>query len=394
MSLDDFTYDHPDQDVAFFKRAIANKLIYAVGKDPVAARKEDWLHAVALAVRDQLVERWMRTTRAQYQQDVKRAYYLSAEFLVGRTFTNAMLALEIMAPVKQALADFEVDFDSLADLEPDAALGNGGLGRLAACFLDSMATLGVPGFGYGIRYEYGMFRQTIVDGRQVEVPDYWLSHGNPWEFPRPEVRYRVCFGGHVEGQGMQRHWVPAEDVEAMAYDTIIPGYGTQATNTLRLWRALATEEMNLSAFNQGNYFAAVERKNNSENVSRVLYPDDSTPSGRELRLRQEYFFCSASLQDLVHRFLRTHKDFNRLPEKVSIHLNDTHPVLAVPELMRLLVDEHGIPWAAAWDLTQRIFSYTNHTLMHEALETWPVSMLGRVLPRHLQIIFDINAEFL
>jgi starch phosphorylase len=394
MSLDDFTYDHPDQDVAFFKRAIANKLIYAVGKDPVAARKEDWLHAVALAVRDQLVERWMRTTRAQYQQDVKRAYYLSAEFLVGRTFTNALLALEIMAPVKQALADFEVDFDALADLEPDAALGNGGLGRLAACFLDSMATLGVPGFGYGIRYEYGMFRQTIVDGRQVEVPDYWLSHGNPWEFPRPEVRYRVRFGGHVEGQGMQRRWVPAEDVEAMAYDTIIPGYGTQATNTLRLWRALATEEMNLSAFNQGNYFAAVERKNHSENVSRVLYPDDSTPSGRELRLRQEYFFCSASLQDLVHRFLRSHKDFNKLPDKVSIHLNDTHPVLAVPELMRLLVDEHGIPWAAAWDLTQRIFSYTNHTLMHEALETWPVAMLGRVLPRHLQIIFDINAEFL
>lgn len=399
MTLTEFNYDHPDRDVAAFKRAIANKLIYAIGKDPITARPDDWLHAAALAVRDQLVERWMRTTRAQYQQDVKRVYYLSAEFLIGRTFTNALLALEIAPAVRQALADFEVDFDAMVELEPDAALGNGGLGRLAACFLDSMATLGVPGMGYGIRYEYGMFRQTIVDGRQVEVPDYWLTHGNPWEFQRPEVTYRVCFGGHVEHQpgakpGDRRRWLPAEDVQAMAYDTIVPGYGTQATNTLRLWRALATEEMNLKAFNQGNYFAAVEGKTHSENVSRVLYPDDSTPSGRELRLRQEYFFCSASLQDLLHRYLRTHKGFDALPDKVSIHLNDTHPVLAVPELMRLLVDEHAVPWDTAWALTQRVFSYTNHTLMHEALETWPVDMLGRVLPRHLQIVFDINAGFL
>ena len=340
MTLDQFTYDHPDRDVAAFKRAIANKLIYAVGKDPVAARGEDWLHAAALAVRDQLVERWMRTTRAQYEQDVKRVYYLSMEFLIGRTYTNALLALEISTQVRQALADFDVDVDKMVEMEHDAALGNGGLGRLAACFLDSMATLGVPGMGYGIRYEYGMFRQTVVDGRQVEVPDYWLVHGNPWEFPRPEVQYRVCFGGHVEQAvppgvargleatadkpGERRRWVPAEDVMAMAYDTIIPGYGTQATNTLRLWRALATEEMNLSAFNQGNYFAAVERKNHSENVSRVLYPDDSTPEGRELRLRQEYFFCSASLQDLIHRYLRTHTSFDALADKVSIHLNDTH----------------------------------------------------------------------
>ena len=399
MNPKDFNYDHPDHDVAALKKSIANKLIYAVGKDPVAARTEDWLHAAALAVRDQLVERWMATTRAQYQQDVKRAYYLSMEFLIGRTFTNALLALEIAPALKQALADFEVDFDALVELEPDAALGNGGLGRLAACFLDSMATLGVPGFGYGIRYEYGMFRQVIKDGRQVEVPDYWLSHGNPWEFPRPEVSYRVCFGGHIEQQtgakpGDRRRWLPAEDVQAMAYDTIIPGYGTLATNTLRLWSAKATEQINLKAFNQGNYFAAVEGKNHSENVSRVLYPDDSTPSGRELRLRQEYFFCSASLQDLLHRYLRSHKTFDALPDKVSIHLNDTHPVLAVPELMRLLVDEHGVPWDAAWAMTQRIFSYTNHTLMHEALETWPVEMMGRVLPRHLQIIFDLNAAFL
>ncbi len=387
-------YDHLACDVESFKRAISTKLMYSVGKDPVSARPDDWLHAVSYAVRDHLVERWMKTTRAQYAQDVKRVYYLSMEFLIGRTFTNAILALELMPTIRQALAELDVDADALFDLEPDAALGNGGLGRLAACFLDSMATIGVPGFGYGIRYDYGMFRQTIVDGRQVEVPDYWLKNGNPWEFPRPEVQYRVRFGGYLEQHGEAVRWVGTDDVLAMAYDTIIPGYGTEATNTLRLWSAKATEEMNLRAFNQGNYFGAVESKNHSENVSRVLYPDDSTLSGRELRLRQEYFFVSASLQDLVRRYLRTHTGFDALPDKVSIHLNDTHPVLAVPELMRILIDEHQVEWDKAWALCQKVFSYTNHTLMHEALETWPVDLFGRVLPRHLRIIFDINAAFL
>jgi starch phosphorylase len=380
--------------VAALKRHIANKLIYQVGKDPVSARPEDWMHAAAYAIRDHLVERWMQTTRAQYAQDVKRVYYLSMEFLIGRTFSNAVLALELMPALKQALQELEVDLDGLFDLEPDAALGNGGLGRLAACFLDSMATLGVPGFGYGIRYDYGMFRQLIQDGRQVETPDYWLTHGNPWEFPRPEVSYRVRFGGRLEDTHGGVRWVDTDDVLAMAYDTIIPGYGTMATNTLRLWSAKATEEMDLKAFNQGNYFGAVETKNHSENVSRVLYPDDSTPSGRELRLRQEYFFVSASVQDLVRRYLRSHTSFDQLSDKVSIHLNDTHPVLAIPELMRVLVDEHRLPWDVAWAHCQKIFSYTNHTLMHEALETWPVEVLGRVLPRHLRIIFDINARFL
>jgi starch phosphorylase len=389
-------YDQLARDVGAFKRAISNKLMYTVGKDPVSALPQDWLHAVSYAVRDHLVERWMKTTRAQYAQDVKRVYYLSMEFLIGRTFSNAILALELMPTIRQALAELEVnlDADKLFDLEPDAALGNGGLGRLAACFLDSMATLGVPGFGYGIRYDYGMFRQQIVDGRQIEAPDYWLTTGNPWEFPRPEVQYRVRFGGQLEQHGETVRWVGTDDVLAMAYDTIIPGYGTEATNTLRLWSAKATEEMNLRAFNQGNYFGAVEGKNHSENVSRVLYPDDSTPSGRELRLRQEYFFVSASLQDLVRRYLRTHTGFEALPDKVSVHLNDTHPVLAIPELMRLLVDEHRVPWLQAWQLCQKVFSYTNHTLMHEALETWPVAMFERVLPRHLRIIFDINAHFL
>jgi glycogen phosphorylase len=389
-------YDHLARDVPAFKRAISNKLMYTVGKDPVSALPQDWLHAVSYAVRDHLVERWMKTTRAQYAQDVKRVYYLSMEFLIGRTFSNAILALELMPTIRQALSELDVniDTDKLFDLEPDAALGNGGLGRLAACFLDSMATLGVPGFGYGIRYDYGMFRQVIVDGRQVEAPDYWLTKGNPWEFPRPEVQFRVRFGGQLEQHGETVRWVGTDDVLAMAYDTIIPGYGTEATNTLRLWSAKATEEMNLRAFNQGNYFGAVEGKNHSENVSRVLYPDDSTPSGRELRLRQEYFFVSASLQDLVRRYLRTHTGFDALPDKVSVHMNDTHPVLAIPELMRLLVDEHRVPWLRAWELCQKVFSYTNHTLMHEALETWPVEMFSRVLPRHLRIIFDINAHFL
>lgn len=396
MTPADFEYDHPDRDVAAFKRSVATKLMYAVGKDPVAASQDDWLAATALAVRDQLVERWMATTRASYAQDVKRVYYLSMEFLIGRTFTNALLAVDLYDTVKAALADFDIDVSALAEREPDAALGNGGLGRLAACFLDSMATLGVPGMGYGIRYEYGMFRQRIIDGQQVETPDYWLTRGNPWEFQRPEVKYRVRFGGHVEGRQAYgtAKWVGTHDVLAIAYDTIIPGYGTQATNTLRLWSARATEEIDLSAFNRGNYFEAVETKNHSENVSRVLYPDDSTLSGKELRLHQEYFFCSASVQDLVRRYLRTHTGFDHLHEKVSIHLNDTHPVLAVPELMRLLVDEYDLGWDEAWAQTQKVFSYTNHTLMHEALETWPVEMLGRVLPRHLQIIFDINARFL
>ena len=389
-----FPFDSPKRDLESLKRAIANKLMFSVGKDPQAASAQDWLNAAAYAVRDQLIERWMKTTRAQYAQDSKRVYYLSMEFLVGRTFGNALLALGLRARVQQALLDFGVDMAAISELEPDAALGNGGLGRLAACFLDAMATLNIAGYGYGIRYDYGMFRQTIVDGRQVEVPDYWLTQGNPWEFARPEVVYRVQFGGHVLEEQGKCQWVSAHEVQAMAYDTIIPGYDTQATNTLRLWSAKATHEIDLGAFNRGNYLAAVESKNHSENVSRVLYPDDSTPAGRELRLHQEYFFVSASVQDLLRRYLQTHTDFKELPAKVSIHLNDTHPVLAIPELMRLLLDEHALPWDQAWTLCQGVFSYTNHTLMHEALETWPVEMFGRILPRHLKIIFDINARFL
>jgi len=394
MTAVDLEFDQLNSTVEALRRSISNRLIYGVGKDAVAARPQDWLNAAALAVRDRLVARWMKTTRQQYEQDVKRVYYLSMEFLIGRTFTNALLALGIYDQMNEALAGLGVDMSTVTELEPDAALGNGGLGRLAACFLDSMATLAIPGFGYGIRYDYGMFRQQIVDGEQVETPDYWLRAGNPWEFQRPEVQYIVHFGGRTIQHGDRVEWVETEHVNAMAYDTVIPGFGTSATNTLRLWSARATEELDLSAFNQGDYRRAVEAKEHSENVSRLLYPDDSTPAGRELRLRQEYFFVSATMQDLIRRYQRTHSTFGRFAEKVAIHLNDTHPVLAIPELMRLLVDLHQVQWDRAWKIVQQVFSYTNHTLMPEALETWDVDMLARLLPRHLEIIFEINANFL
>ncbi|HEY2606626.1 MAG TPA: glycogen/starch/alpha-glucan phosphorylase, partial [Paraburkholderia sp.] len=394
MTAVDLEFDQLNSTVDALRRSISNRMMYGVGKDAVTAHPHDWLHAAALAVRDRLVARWMKTTRLQYEQDVKRVYYLSMEFLIGRTFTNALLALGIHDQMKEALASLGVDMETLINIEPDAALGNGGLGRLAACFLDSMATLGIPGFGYGIRYEYGMFRQEIVNGEQVEAPDYWLRAGNPWEFPRPEIKYMVHFGGRTVQRGELVEWIDTEHVNATAYDTVIPGYATDATNTLRLWSARATDEIDLSAFNRGDYRNAVDTKNMSENVSRLLYPDDSTPAGRELRLRQEYFFVSATMQDLIRRYQRTHSTFGRFSEKVAVHLNDTHPVLAIPELMRLLVDVHHLPWDKAWKHVTQIFSYTNHTLMPEALETWDVEMLSRLLPRHLEIIFEINAQFL
>lgn len=395
MSLP-FQYDSTSQhDAETMKKAIANKLMYSIGKDPRAAQPKDWMEATFLAVRDQMVERWMETTRAQYSQDLKRVYYLSMEFLIGRALSNALLALDMEDVVRTALDEMGVDYDELVGMEPDAALGNGGLGRLAACFLDSMATLGIPGMGYGIRYQFGMFKQRIIEGRQVEVPDTWLGSVNIVDFPRDEVCYRVRFGGRLEQEGKKVRWLDSQnDVLAVAHDIIIPGYATKSTNTLRLWTARSTREINLSKFNQGDYFSAVEEKNLSENVSRVLYPDDSTYVGKELRLRQEYFFVAASLQDIIHRYLSTHDNLDRLEDKVAIHLNDTHPVLAIPELMRILLDDYNYEWDEAWAMTGKVFSYTNHTLMSEALETWPVDMLGRLLPRHLKIIFDINEIFL
>ncbi|WP_042861396.1 glycogen phosphorylase [Dickeya sp. NCPPB 3274] len=389
-----FIYNSPTLSVDALKHSIAYKLMFTVGKDPSIASKHDWLNAAVLAVRDRMVERWLRSNRAQLSQDVRQVYYLSMEFLLGRTLSNALLAMGMFDDLRDALEAMGLDLNELLEEEDDPALGNGGLGRLAACFLDSLATMALPGRGYGIRYEYGMFRQNIVDGRQAESPDYWLEYGNPWEFVRHSTRYKVRFGGRIQHEGNKTRWLETEEIIACAYDQIIPGFDTDATNTLRLWAAQASNEINLGKFNQGDYFAAVEDKNHSENVSRVLYPDDSTYSGRELRLRQEYFLVSATVQDILSRHWMMHKTYANLAEKFAIHLNDTHPVLAIPELMRLLIDEHKFKWDAAWEVVTKVFSYTNHTLMGEALETWPVDMMGKILPRHLQLIFEINDRFL
>ncbi|ELI8292109.1 glycogen phosphorylase [Yersinia enterocolitica] len=389
-----FSYTSPVVSVDALKHSIAYKLMFIVGKDPSIATQHDWLNATLFAVRDRMVERWLRSNRAQLSQDVRQVYYLSMEFLLGRTLSNALLSMGIYEDIEQALDEMGLNLSELLQEENDPGLGNGGLGRLAACFLDSLATLALPGRGYGIRYEYGMFSQKIVNGQQMESPDNWLEYGNAWEFPRHNTRYKVRFGGRIQQEGSKTRWLETEEILACAYDQIIPGFDTDATNTLRLWSAQASNEINLGKFNQGDYFAAVEDKNHSENVSRVLYPDDSTYSGRELRLRQEYFLVSATVQDILNRHWAMHQTFDNLADKIAIHLNDTHPVLSIPEMMRLLIDEHKFSWIDAWDVVQQVFSYTNHTLMSEALETWPIDMIGKILPRHLQIIFDINDHFL
>jgi starch phosphorylase len=391
--------DKPALDAPSIKRSLANRLMYSIGKDPLTATDRDWFYSAAAVVRERLIERWMETMRSYYREDTKRVYYLSMEFLMGRTLMNSMLNIGCDDSFRRAMNEMGLELEKIRDMENDAALGNGGLGRLAACFLDSMATLGIPGYGYGIRYEYGMFNQRIENGAQVEHPDNWLRYGNPWEFPRSEVLYPVKFHGRVvsyaDDQGVLRHyWVDSDDVMAMAYDYPIPGYGTDTVNNMRLWAAKATRDFDLGYFNEGNYIRAVEDKNESENLSKVLYPDDTTEMGRELRLKQQYFFVCASLQDVFYRYEKYHDTFDELPNKVAIQLNDTHPSIAIPELMRMLVDQHGLEWEHAWDITTRTFAYTNHTLMPEALETWPVALFERVLPRHLQIIYEINHRFM
>jgi glycogen phosphorylase len=385
----------PTNTVEALRRSIMERLVYSVGKDLETATQRDWMFAVFHAVRDRIVKRWRETLYQSRESNAKRVYYLSMEYLTGRALVNALLATDLYDLVKQACTQLGADFDALIEVEPDPALGNGGLGRLAACFMDSIATIGLPGMGYGIRYEYGMFSQRIVNGRQIEEPDYWLVDGNPWDFMRPELCYTVRFGGRLTSdENDVVHWVDTEEVIATAHDNGVPGYGLSSVATMRLWAARASKAINLEAFNRGDYMRAVEAKNTSENVSRVLYPEDSSEHGKELRLRQEYFFVSASVQDILRRYLRKHSNFDALPDKVAIHLNDTHPALAIPELMRLLIDEHRLRWDDAWSLCTRTFSYTNHTLMAEALETWPVDLMGRLLPRHLRIIFDINGRFL
>ncbi|HEY3327324.1 MAG TPA: glycogen/starch/alpha-glucan phosphorylase [Novimethylophilus sp.] len=392
-------YQSSGMDKEAIRAALYQHLTYSISKYPMTATDRDWFMSAALAVRDRLVERWMESMQSYYRTDAKRIYYLSLEFLVGRTFSNAMLNLDIYEECKAALFEAGQNIERIAEVEFDAALGNGGLGRLAACFLDSMATLNLPCYGYGIRYEYGMFRQRIEDGCQMEHPDNWLRYGNPWEFSRPEVLYPVQFHGkvlayqHHDGT-THHHWVDTDTVMAMAYDTPVPGYGGHTVNNMRLWSAKSSRDFDLRYFNQGNYIQAVANKNESENLSKVLYPDDSTEMGRELRLKQQYFFVGASLQDILFRYEKHHGTWDELPDKVAIQLNDTHPAIAVAEMMRLLVDIHHQRWNYAWDLTTRVFSYTNHTLMPEALETWPVSLFENILPRHLEIIYQINHQFL
>jgi starch phosphorylase len=377
--------------------AVDRHLLATVGTAPAAATTTDIMHAVAQIAREQLSQRWVKGDSADRAAKARRVNYLSMEFLIGRTLGNALAALGLQADMAAAAAAHATTLEDVAAAEADAALGNGGLGRLAACFLDAMATQELPSFGYGIRYEFGMFAQTIQGGRQVEYPDPWLVDGTPWEFPRPGIGYPVRFGGWVEQAalpGQPPTWRHAGEVSAKAYDMVIPGHGTERVSTLRLWKAVAPAQIDLHAFNSGDYARAAEFKNQFENISWVLYPNDSTPAGRELRLRQEYFFTSASIQDILARHLAEQGQLANLSDKVAIHLNDTHPAIGVAELMRLLVDEHGMPWAAAWAQTQKVFSYTNHTLMPEALETWPVSLMQQVLPRHLEIIFHINHDFL
>ncbi|MCF3642482.1 glycogen/starch/alpha-glucan phosphorylase [Rhizobium sp. TRM95111] len=378
---------------------LLERLKYRIGKDPKVAKPHDWLTAAILVARDRITDKWMDSTRRTYAQGSKRVYYLSLEFLIGRLMRDAMTNIGIMDEMREALSSLGVDIDVIAELEPDAALGNGGLGRLAACFIESMATTDVPAYGYGIRYVHGLFRQQMADGWQVELPESWLAHGNPWEFERRESSYEIGFGGSVEtlniGEDKQRFvWKPAERVIATAYDTPAVGWRAKRVNTLRLWAANPIDPILLEAFNAGDHIGALRESNKAESLTRVLYPADATPAGQELRLRQEFFFSSASLQDILRRHLQQYPDFTSLPDAVAIQLNDTHPAVSVAELVRLLMDVHGLDFDSAWDISRRTFSYTNHTLLPEALESWPVPLFERLLPRHMQIIYAINAKIL
>jgi starch phosphorylase len=377
------------------RRNILSKLAYQVGGRVERASPRDWFLAATLVTRDRIVDRWRASNDEVMAQGHKQVCYLSMEFLIGRLLSDALGNMGLTEPMRQALEGLGVDLEAVFAQEPDAALGNGGLGRLAACFMESMASIGIPAIGYGIRYENGLFRQLIQEGRQLEVPEDWLSLGNPWEFERSSLTYDIGFGGHVtQDADGKLVWHPGEVVRAIAYDTPVVGWRGQWVNTLRLWSARATDPLHLDAFNSGDHIGAQLSRVKAEAISRVLYPGDESPAGQELRLRQEYFFASASLQDLIRRQLRLHGDIHNLPDKFSVQLNDTHPAIGVAELMRLLVDVHGLDWDAAWEISRATFSYTNHTLMPEALESWPVALMERMLPRNMQIIYLINARHL
>jgi len=381
------------------RQAVAERLYNSVGSAAQSASKHDLYMALSLAVRDLLTQRWRKTTEAHYEANPKFAYYLSAEYMMGKQLGQNLLYTGTTEVAEQLLADFGFNLEEFLELEPEPGLGNGGLGRLAACFVDSLAALDLPAVGYGIRYEFGIFRQTFVDGWQVEQPDTWLLRGNPWEFIQPDDMIEVGFGGYTEhvpigGGRLSVRWVPGQKVMGEPCTTLVPGYGTDTVNILRLWRARGAAEFDFQMFDTGNYAQAVEQKIYSENISKVLYPNDGTPQGRELRLRQQYFFVACSLHDIIRRFRLRNRDWSTFPDKVSIQLNDTHPVIAIPELMRILLDEEGLNWDQAWRITQRTFAYTCHTLLPEALEKWPVSLFEYLLPRHLEIIYEINHRFL
>ena len=388
-----------DDDIELFKAAVLAKLTLAIGKDTTEATGRDWFVATALALRDRIIHRWLASERESLAHGRKRIYYLSLEFLIGRLLNDVVCNLRLTEVVRRALGDLGVDYDRIRLAEPDAALGNGGLGRLASCFMESMASLGLPTYGYGIRYDHGLFRQIIKDGWQQEYPEEWLSFRNPWEFERPEATYDILYGGRVEtvasrGGGLRHVWHPAESIRAVAYDTPIVGWRGNHVNALRLWSARAADPMRLDVFNLGDHVGALTEQARAEAISKVLYPSDATPAGRELRLRQEYFFVSASLQDLVQRHCRSYSAIYTLPHHAAIQLNDTHPSITIAELMRILVDLHNVPWDQAWEVTVAACAYTNHTLLPEALESWPVPLFERVLPRHLQIIYRINERHL
>jgi starch phosphorylase len=387
------------KDLSAVKRGILHTLVTVVGRDPAYALGQDWYAALTYMLRGVLGQRLAEVGRRLHERGAKRVYYLSVEYLPGRLLPKVLVDLGIRSIVEQALAELGQSLEEITKFEADTALGNGGLGRLAACFLDSLATHNYPGFGYGIRYEFGMFTQSIEDGQQVERPEQWLRFGDPWQFKRPTITYPVRFHGRIQrdadAHGKESgRWVDTEDVMAIAYDLPMSGYNSETVLYLRLWAARASRDFDLRYFNEGNYIAAVRDKTVSENLSKVLYPNDATSSGQELRLKQEYFFISASLQDILRRHLKSNPSLDNLAAKVAIQLNDTHPSLAIPELMRLLVDEHGYEWGAAWTAVVAIFGYTNHTLLPEALETWPIAMFERILPRHLEIIYRINDHHL
>ena len=379
---------------------ITERLKYRIAKDPTVAKPHDWLTATQLVLRDRIIEAWIESTKRTYASGQKRVYYLSMEFLIGRLLRDSVNNLRMTEPVRSALSQLGVDYDAIAELEPDAALGNGGLGRLAACFMESMATVDVAATGYGIRYQHGLFEQDLDDGWQVERPETWLDHGNPWEFERREASYEIGFGGSVRPCGtddrgiVKLAWQPAEVVIATGYDTPVVGWRGKRINTLRLWASSAPEPIRLEDFNRGEHVKALEAQARADALDRVLYPADETPAGQELRLRQEYFFVAASLADIIHRHERQYGDLSTLGEHVAVQLNDTHPAIAVPELMRVLIDQHGMAFAEAWDITRATFSYTNHTLLPEALETWGVPLFERLLPRHMQLVYAINANVL